>query len=55
MTYSRKGDGWQYDFDVESLKGSKLVRDLIDAETQKVIATADKMTPRSLKKLADLG
>ena len=24
VTYSRKGDGWQYDFDVESLKGRSL-------------------------------
>jgi DNA-directed RNA polymerase subunit beta len=56
VTYSRKGDGWQYDFDVESLKGSKLVRDLVDAKTKEVIATAGtKMTPRSLKKLADSG
>ena len=56
VTYSRKGDGWQYDFDVESLKGSKLVRDLVDAKTKKVIATAGtKMTPRSLKKLAESG
>ena len=51
VTYSRKDDGWQYDFDVESLKGSKLVSDLVDAKTKKVIATAGtKMTPRSLKK-----
>ena len=36
----RKGEGWQYDFDVESLKGSKLVRDLVDAKTKEVIAMA---------------
>ena len=56
VTYNRKGDGWQYDFNVDALKGSKLVRDLIDAKTKEVIATAgSKMTPRSLKKLADSG
>ena len=37
VNYSRKGDGWQYDFDVESLKGSKLVRDLVNAKTKEVI------------------
>ncbi len=56
VTYSRKSNGWQYDFDVESLKGSKLIRDLVDANTKEVIATAGtKMTPRSLKKLAESG
>ena len=48
VTYSREGDGWQYDFDVESLKGSKLVRDLVDAN-QKVIATAGTKIPPLLK------
>ena len=56
VTYRRQGDGWAYDFDVESLKGSKLIRDLVDAKTKKVIASAGaKMTPRSLKKLAETG
>ncbi len=56
VTYRRQGDGWAYDFDVESLKGSKLIRDLVDAKTKKVIASAGtKMTPRSLKKLAEAG
>jgi DNA-directed RNA polymerase subunit beta len=56
VTYRRQGDGWAYDFDVESLKGSKLIRDLVDAKTKKVISSAGtKMTPRSLKKLAESG
>ena len=56
VTYRRQGDAWEYDFDIESLKGSKLVRDLVDAKTKKVIAAAGtKMTPRSLKKLAEAG
>jgi DNA-directed RNA polymerase subunit beta len=56
VTYRRQGDGWAYDFDVESLKGSKLIRDLVDAKTKKVIASAGtKMTPRSLNKLAEAG
>ena len=38
------------------MKGSKLVRDLVNAKTKEVIATAGtKMTPRSLKKLAESG
>ena len=50
VQYRRQGDGWAYDFDVEALKGSKLIRDLVDAKTKKVIASAGtKMTPRSLK------
>jgi DNA-directed RNA polymerase subunit beta len=56
VNYSRQGDGWEYAFDIESLRGSKLARDLVDAKTKKVIASAGtKMTPRSLKKLADAG
>jgi hypothetical protein len=51
VKYRRQGDGWAYDFDAETLKGSKLIRDLVDAKTKKVIASAGtKMTPRSLKK-----
>ena len=56
VQYRRQGDGWAYDFDVEALKGNKLIRDLVDAKTKKVIASAGtKMTPRSLKKLAETG
>jgi len=56
VRYRRDGDGWNHDFNVDTLKGSKLVRDLIDAKTKKVLATAGtKMTPRSLRKLADSG
>ena len=53
-TYRRDGDGWNYDFDADSLKGNKLIRDLVDAKSKKVLAAAGtKMTPRSLKKLAE--
>ena len=56
VTYRRDGDGWSYAFDAESLKGSKLVRDLVDSKSKKVLATAGtKMTPRSLRKLAESG
>ncbi len=56
INYSRDGEGWSYEFDAESFKGSKLVRDLVDAKDKKVLATAGtKMTPRSLRKLAESG
>ncbi len=32
IQYRRRGDGWAYDFDVEALKGNKLIRDLVDAK-----------------------
>lgn len=35
MNYRRQGDGWAYDFDVDALKGSKLIRDLVDAKTKR--------------------
>ena len=35
VQYRRKGDGWAYDFDVEALRGNKLIRDLVDAKTKK--------------------
>ena len=37
VTYRRQGDAWEYDFDIDALKGGKLVRDLVDAKTKKVI------------------
>ena len=56
MTYTREGDGWSYAFNADALKGNKLVRDLIDAKSREVVASAGtKMTPRSLRKLAEAG
>ncbi len=56
VSYKRDGEGWSYAFDAESLKGSKLLRDLVDSKSKKVLATAgSKMTPRSLRKLVDSG
>ena len=56
VSYKRDGEGWRYAFDTDSLKGSKLVRDLVDSKSKKVLATAGtKMTPRSLRKLAESG
>ena len=56
VSYKRDGEGWSYAFDTDSLKGSKLVRDLVDSKSKKVLAPAGtKMTPRSLRKLAESG
>ena len=56
VSYRRDGEGWSYAFDTDSLKGSKLVRDLVDSKSKKVLATTGtKMTPRSLRKLAESG
>ncbi|MEL0057986.1 MAG: DNA-directed RNA polymerase subunit beta, partial [Alphaproteobacteria bacterium] len=56
VAYLRDGDGWSYAFDTDSLKGGKLIRDLIDAKSRKVVAAAGtKMTPRSLRKLSEAG
>ena len=56
VSYKRDGEGWSYAFDTDSLKGSKLVRDLVDSKSKKVLATTGtKMTPRSLRKLAESG
>ena len=56
VDYKRDGDSWRYALDIETLKGNQLVRDLVDADTKKVVAKAGtKMTPRSLKKLSEGG
>ena len=56
VSYARDGDGWSYAFNADALKGNKLVRDLIDAKSREVVASAGtKMTPRSLCKLAEAG
>src|SRR3546814_3435841 len=56
VTYVREGEGWRTPFDAERLRGSKLVRDLIDADTGEVVAKAgDKITPRSSRKLIEAG
>src|SRR3546814_12728972 len=56
VTYVREGEGWRTPFDAERLRGSKLVRDLIDADTGEVVAKAgDKITQRSSRKLMEAG
>ncbi|MGH6931495.1 MAG: DNA-directed RNA polymerase subunit beta, partial [Dongiaceae bacterium] len=56
VTFARTKKGWQTAFDPNRMRGVKLVRDLVDAKTGKVVAEAGaKMTPRLLKKLQDAG
>jgi len=54
--YKRTSQGWVVKFDPERLKGAKLVGDMVDAKTGKVVAEAgDKVTPRLIKRLQDAG
>ncbi|MDA1309704.1 MAG: DNA-directed RNA polymerase subunit beta, partial [Proteobacteria bacterium] len=54
--YIKEGEGWRTSFDVEAMRGQKLISDLVDADTGQVVAAAgDKMTPRATRKLADAG
>ncbi|MCH2563806.1 MAG: DNA-directed RNA polymerase subunit beta, partial [SAR116 cluster bacterium] len=56
VSYTREGGGWSYGFNADALKGNKLVRALIDANSREIVASAGtKMTPRSLRKLAEAG
>jgi len=56
IVYKRSGQDWVVKFDPERLKGMKLVGDMKDAKTGKVVADAgDKMTPRLIKRLQDQG
>ncbi|MBX7146744.1 MAG: DNA-directed RNA polymerase subunit beta [Alphaproteobacteria bacterium] len=52
VTYNYTGKGWQTDFDPQRLKGVKLVNDLIDAQTGKVVVEAGtRINAKILKKL----
>jgi len=54
QVYTRTKKGWKTAFDGERLRGVKLVKDLINAKTGKVVAEAGtKMTPPKLRKLTD--
>jgi len=56
VVYTRVGDGWRTPFNPERMRGAKLMRDLVDAKTRKVVAeTGAKMTPRLAKKLTEGG
>ncbi|MGE0117721.1 MAG: DNA-directed RNA polymerase subunit beta [Dongiaceae bacterium] len=56
VTFTKTKKGWQTHFDPNRMKGIKLVRDLIDAKSGKVMAEAGtKMTPRLARKLQEQG
>jgi DNA-directed RNA polymerase subunit beta len=56
VAYRRHGEGWAVPFNVERLKGSSPAYDLVDAASGEVVAKAGaKLTPRSLKKIAEQG
>jgi DNA-directed RNA polymerase subunit beta len=56
VTYSRGKKGWSMPFEGESLKGTKLPRDVIDAKTGKpMIKAGRRVTARLIKKLVDDG
>jgi DNA-directed RNA polymerase subunit beta len=56
VTYVREKDGWRTPFDLERMKGMKLMRDMVDADTGQVVAAmGDKITPRSSRKLTEAG
>jgi len=56
VTFSRIKRGWKTAFLPESLRGVKLVNDLVNAKTGRVAAEAgSKMTPRQLKQLMEKG
>jgi DNA-directed RNA polymerase subunit beta len=54
VNYKRSKNGWTTPFNGERLKGQKLLTDLIDAKTGKVVAEGGtKMTPRLIAKLSE--
>jgi DNA-directed RNA polymerase subunit beta len=56
IVYKKVKAGWTTKIDLEQMKGVKLVHDLVDAKTNKVVVEAGtKMTPRLGKKLQEQG
>ncbi len=56
VNYKLDKKGWRTPFNVDRVRGSRLIRDLVDADTQKVVAEAGtKVTQRLAKKLTDAG
>jgi len=54
--YFRDKSGWKTSFNPERMRPSKMTKDLIDAETNKVVVkTGERLTPRSIKKLSENG
>jgi DNA-directed RNA polymerase subunit beta len=56
LVHEKTKKGWKTAFNAERMKGQKLVRDLIDAKTGKVVAEAGtKLAARTIKKLQEDG
>ncbi len=56
VTYTKTKTGWSTPFDGERLRGVKIVRDLVDAKSGKVVAeVGTRITPRLAKKLVEGG
>ncbi|MDF2367912.1 DNA-directed RNA polymerase subunit beta [Sneathiella sp.] len=56
VDYKLEKKGWRTPFNVDRVRGSRLIRDLVDADTQKVVAEAGtKITQRLANKLMDEG
>jgi DNA-directed RNA polymerase subunit beta len=56
VVFTRGKKGWKTEFDAERMRGAKLISDLIDAKSGKVLAEAGtKITPRLAKKIKDDG
>ncbi|MDE1174619.1 MAG: DNA-directed RNA polymerase subunit beta [Parvibaculaceae bacterium] len=56
VSYARVKNGWRVVFDAERYRGAKPERDLIDADTGKVVVEAGKkVTPRLARKLSEDG
>src|SRR6202049_1678724 len=54
--YKRTKDGWRVPFDANRLKGYKAVKDLVDADSGKVVVEAGKkITVRQARQLAERG
>ena len=56
VRYSKGKKGWSAPFNVERVRGVKLLADLVNAKTGKVVAEAGRrITPRLVKKIEDSG
>ncbi len=56
VTFTKVKKGWNAPFDIERVRGIKLLTDLINAKTGKVVAEAGRrMTPRLIKKIEGSG
>ena len=54
--YKRTKDGWRVPFDATRMRGYKAIKDLVDADTGKVVLEeGKKLTVRSARQLAEKG